>query len=202
MNKSLKFIHITKTGGTSIEDCAISKQIQFGRFHHEYASSKMKTFSGKYHMYFPMVSTNVKNKYDWFMVVRDPYDRIISECHCKWGGGNWKQIKHDSKRCSADQMNKYIQMRIRTRTPHGYHYSEQYKYLDDSLDIQIHVLKFENLKEEFDALMEKYNIDVQLDVHHNQNNKRFSVKDFSKETIDLINVVYEPDFRLFGYKMI
>jgi hypothetical protein len=34
--KELKFIHITKTGGTSIEDLAYKNKILFGRYHKEY----------------------------------------------------------------------------------------------------------------------------------------------------------------------
>ena len=34
--KPLKFIHITKTAGTTIENLGLKKNIKWGRFHKEY----------------------------------------------------------------------------------------------------------------------------------------------------------------------
>ena len=52
--------------------------------------------------------------------------------------------------------------------------SEQYKYLDD--DYKIHIIKFENLEEEFHNLMKKYNLDIKLNRHKNKSeNKKFKV---------------------------
>lgn len=201
MIKPLKFIHITKTGGTSIEDCALQKETLFGRFHPEYRVSALHHVTAHHHYFFPLIQNHVKEKYDWFAIVRNPYDRMLSEYHCKWGGGKWKHITHDPNTSTVYEMNEYIQMRILNRSKMGGHYAEQYKYLDNSEHIQIHVLKFETLAEEFDLLMKRYHMNIILDVHNNKNEKRFTVSDLSKETISLINTVYEPDFRLFGYEM-
>lgn len=75
--KKLKFIHCTKCAGTYIEDLGIKYNLKWGRFHKEY---------GWHHEKFKQLSYNLKNKYDWFMIVRNPYDRILSEYYCKWAG--------------------------------------------------------------------------------------------------------------------
>ena len=199
--KQLKFIHITKNGGTSIEYCAMKHNEKFGKFHNEYSAPQLES-NAKHHTFFPSIHNNIKEKYDWFMVVRNPYDRILSEYHCKWGGKDRYGFQNNAQNQCKDIMNKYIQTAILNRHFRGNHYSEQYKYLDTSDNINIHILKFENLKAEFDDLMLQYKMNIELNVCRNQSKKRFSVSDFSKKTIDLINSIYEPDFRLFGYDMI
>ena len=78
--KELKFIHITKNAGTYIEDTAKKSNILFGKHHKEYGN--IKNGISPWHHIFPNVNKNVKNNYDWFMVVRNPYDRILSEYYC------------------------------------------------------------------------------------------------------------------------
>jgi hypothetical protein len=64
---------------------------------------------------------------------------------------------------------------------------------------EIHILKFENLVPEFDALMGQYNIQGITLARENSTAKVFSVSDFSPELIALINQVYDKDFEIFGY---
>jgi hypothetical protein len=181
--KTLKFIHITKTGGTSIEEEGKLHDQKWGMYHKEYGF--WHTIPNKF---------SLMNKYDWFMVVRNPYDRIISEFHCKWGG-----VYNNASKYNKNQFNNYIRQKIINRIASGGHYTEQYKYYFSK---NIHVLKFENLKKEFDDLMKKYKLNIKLNIHTNTNNKFFTIKDFDEETIKLINDVYYKDFVTFNYKFL
>ena len=188
--RELKFIHITKTAGTSIEDVAKEAGINWGRFHQEY---------GWWHELPSRKSQALLQKYDWFMVVRNPYSRIVSEFHCHWGG-----VGDDVHKYDRNGFNQYIQNAIKTRAnrPRGDHYTPQYLY---KIGVPgLNVLKFENLKEEFDALMKKYEINLTLDKTSNSshNRKRFTVTDLGPNSIKLINEVYRQDFEVFGYRMI
>ena len=80
----------------------------------------------------------------------------------------------------------------------GNHYTEQSLYLHPT--VPIHIIKFENLQEEFDALMRSYDITGVVLGHDNTNPKLFTLSDFSKELIELINTVYDKDFSNFGYE--
>ena len=183
MTKPLKFIHITKCAGSSIENAGLKQGIKWGRYHRVY---------GFWHQIFPNVRPAIINKYEWFTVVRNPYDRILSEYHCKWGGVG------DSKVChTKEQMNAFLIRKIKRRRKSGDHYTEQYKYLHPT--VPIHILKFENLVPEFDALMGQYNIQGVTLARDNSTVKVFSVSDFSPELIALINEVYDKDFETFGY---
>jgi len=186
--KELKFIHITKTAGTSIEEIAKEKNILYGRYHTEY---------GGWHVFFKYKPKDFKNEYDWFLVVRNPYDRIVSEFHCKWGG-----VGNQSSKYNREGFNNYIRQKIMRRLPIGGHYSEQYKYLDNDPNIKIHILKFENLDEDFNSLMKTYDLDLRLTKDLNKNEKSFTVKDLSPDNIKLINNIYKKDFEKFNYEMI
>lgn len=192
--KDLKFIHITKTGGTSIEDEGLSAGIEWGRHHEEY---------GWCHEIFTNKSEELKSKYDWFMVVRNPYERILSEFHCKWGG-----VGEKANFVGVKFFNDYLKGKIRNRgkittTRHGQsysdHYTEQYLYLDEA--VKVHVLKMENLTEEFNTLMSQYNIPLKLNHHSNSNKKVFGVHHMDSELIQLIQEVYKKDFETFGYSV-
>lgn len=184
--KELKFIHITKNAGTSIEEVGRAKGLQWGRNHTEY---------GFWHVPFSTLPTSLKTKYDWFLVVRNPYERILSEYYCKWGGVGSSRTTH-----TKEEFNAYLLRKIRARRPSSGHYIEQYKYLDASTTQ--HILKFEELPHAFDELMKVYGIDATLNVHTNARRSGvFTTADFSDELLGLIHTVYARDFEVFSYEL-
>ena len=81
----LEFIHITKTGGTSIENWGIENNIKWGFKNrnflnkYKYTNSNKISWRSKWHVPPSFFSNNpYKNKVT-FTVVRNPYTRIISE---------------------------------------------------------------------------------------------------------------------------
>jgi len=188
--RDLKFIHITKTAGTSIEDIANEAGIKWGRFDPTY---------GPWHQLPIRKDKRIFTSADWFMVVRNPYSRIVSEFHCKWGGVGKDAVKYD-----RNSFNQYIQNAIKTRAPRprGDHYTPQHLYVNGVPGLN--VLKFENLAIEFKDLMRKYNINLSLNKKNNSsaNHKRFTVTDFGPNSIALINEVYSKDFSEFNYRML
>lgn len=187
--KELKYIHITKCAGTTIEDVGEKNNIQWGRFHKEY---------GWWHECFPRKSEELKNKYDWFTIVRNPYDRILSEFYCKFRGIGDKKDIYD--KFDVHDFNNYIKEKILKRSKTGDHCTEQYKYIDENANI--HIIHYENLHTEFDELMKKYNLHIKIDKHSNKStlNKKFTIESFSPEIIKLINEIYHEDFEMFHYQ--
>ena len=187
--KELKFSHITKTAGTSIEDAAFACGIKWGCHHlrgETYWHDPISTFPSK-----------LRESYDWFTVVRNPYDRILSEYHCPW-------VKIYAPSHTAADFNRIIRHNILQRITYSTnrfrrgHFLEQWRYLDPS--VTVHVLKKESLEPEFAALMEQYGLPVILNVTSNKGHpKKFGIHDFTMDTIRLINEVYAKDFELFGY---
>lgn len=199
VKKELKFIHITKCAGTFVEEIGYKNKIMWGSFHNEY---------GWWHECFINKSDKLKNKYDWFVIVRNPYERILSEYYCEWGGIGKKNISHTKKEFNQFLINKIINRELDCTISKD-HYMEQYKYIDSNTTI--HIIKKENLYCELKKLFIDYDIPINIDeyIKNKINNKEcknneciFTIDDFEPELIKLINQVYEKDFILFGYEML
>ena len=110
--QALRFVHITKCAGTSIEDVSGN---QWGRYDTEYRDSvsDMYCHDGSW-WHLPLlyvrpayVLKDLLKKYDYFCVVRNPFDRVISEYFCKWGGPKFKAT-------TAADFNRWIHKRLRS----------------------------------------------------------------------------------------
>lgn len=198
--KELKFIHVTKCAGTFIENIGFKNNILWGRNHSEY---------GWWHEPFVNKDRELKMKYDWFIIVRNPYDRILSEYYCYNGGIGKKNITHTKK-----EFNDYLIDKINKRNlcndMNKDHYMEQHIYIDTVNDVKIHIIKKENMYGELKKLFDEYNLPINMDKYINNkiNNREslnsklnFTMSDFEPELVELINKVYEKDFILFDYKM-
>lgn len=214
--KTLKFIHITKNAGSSIENRG--RHCYWGKYHKEYRRVG-------YHTPFPMLSLELREKYDWFMVVRNPYARIVSEMNCRFASNWGNRLKHHSKA----KLNELLRAKILQRNSETHftgHFIEQHLYLESewvfgkicetlgwhgggkklgtkavASGARVSVLKYENLDEEFGALMKEYGLSVRLDGERANvcDNRLFELEDIDEESRVLIHEVYAKDFELFGY---
>lgn len=290
-HRKLEFIHITKTGGTAVEQAGDRAGIVWGFCHFHTCSRSppdkmdfvtqlrpniaVPNFAGE--TWHTPPSWFVESPYegsDTFTIVRNPYERYLSEYYCPFfgvhrpgGGGMRKRLQSNLRRGgllqSRRDMLRYVnnrkyqikqqpqhikqtprfRPRRRLTTQHGRtnhnqttnsekespaslnkwlktylgqrqfptrtgHLLPQHFYVYDA-DGQVvdHVLKFENLQEEFPALMHHYGLEkVQLSTQPVNSGKatraRMNVTDMSAETIRLINEYAREDFELFGYPMI
>ena len=192
--KMLSFIHITKCAGTFIEEMGRENNIKWGRHHKEY---------GWWHEIFINKPLELKEKYDWFVIVRNPYTRILSEYYCQWGGINHESCENVKIENDKD-FNDFLIERINTRDLAGHHYTEQYKYIDEKIDINI--IKLENINTDLQVLFDEYNININISNYKKMNTKEnksnilpYTIDNFNEELITLINEVYDKDFQLFGY---
>ena len=196
--KNLKFIHITKNAGSSIEDVSVDKGMMWGVNHRQY---------GFWHEKFPRKPEEMRQRYDWFMVVRNPYTRLLSEYawlitdeYVKTDNPYDKDLFNNVIKEFLENVEKNEKCHPQVGKYGGDHFTEQYKYLDPFTNI--HILKFENLANDFKALMEEYHYDIKLDRTTNARSEKYvSLQDLYPETIALIQRVYKYDFLLFGYSM-
>lgn len=195
MSDKLEFIHITKTGGTSIETWGNKNNFKWGHQNNEYLKKfKLKKFKRKSRWHIPSIyfETNPYIGKETFMVVRNPYTRLISEYYCPWSGcekGNDNTI---------DGFNTWIINLIKNdKIVSGL---PQYEYLPVD-----NILYFENLQNDFSNLLKKYEIYCDPNLTHENTSsteKKFTIDDFTDETLDLIKKTYNDDFILFNYQII
>ena len=175
-----------------------------------------------------------------FCVVRHPYDRLISEyyfVHVAYATPSARE--KNLEKISSDHLNSWAQRNLRGRRifssisdrdpwswypehlygKGGGHWIPQYDYVYDDQGRQIveHVLRFENLTAEFDALMQRYNMtNIRLPqimtsdsptgnhtahqpIKHKTTSK-LTRKDLSEKTKAMIHVIFSRDFDAFGYQ--
>jgi hypothetical protein len=191
--RTLQFSHITKTGGTAIEDTAQAYEFSMGRF-----SPLWKLLAGGkgpfWHRPIRDLDVAVQRRYDWFMVVRDPYTRMISEFY-------YLNPSEVTESCTKEFFNQTVSRGIRSwQTLHNYgHYRPQTHYRPTEDGVVMHILRFEDLNHSFNRLMEAYGLPMRLLGTRVPTERRFTVSDFSEETIQLINDVYHESFDDFHY---
>jgi hypothetical protein len=199
--KIITFSHISKTAGTSIEKSALQNNIKWGKnAFEEIWKDILKdceyNFSKDSAHHIPVSfckSEELKNyifsKYDFFTVVRNPYERCVSEYFC-----NYNQDKLTP--ANSKHVNDYIKENIYNLSKNKYrsdaHFIQQNKYCYSKK-----ILKFEKLQNNFDNYMISKNISIRLNNIENKSIKnKISLFD---DTILLIQKIYYKDFELFNY---
>jgi len=197
-NKNILFIHIPKTGGTNIEDNLKlqTKQVLWTDVKNGILPAPFDNVSLQHQYYNTIfdfqnllnikINTNTKV----FAVVRNPYDRIISDLF--W----FKLITKDS---TPSKIYSIIRNQFLNSDYFDNHNKPQFNYVVDANGVihpNIKIFKCENLNEENEKLSKFLNINI--NIKNNKANKDYS-KYLNKHSILLINRVYEKDFEMFNY---
>ena len=203
----LLLIHIPKTGGTSIERYIFSKY-QYSLINHKkligflpesemkrtgiYSSLQHLTYQNMYdnsHYFEIDFSDNIQV----ITVVRNPYDRIISQLFYK------KYLQYDDTPETANKViTSIMEKYIASPELEDFHYRPQYSYIVDKnneLIDTITILKTETLEED----MKKIGF-TDFTMKINESKHKPSRDYLNKSSIDIINQIYEKDFLLLGYE--
>lgn len=216
IRRPLKYIHITKTGGSSIEELGEVYQLNWGKYDMDIKRAVQHvdaTHGAFWHVptkfFNPHELKQIMRDNDLFASVRNPYTRVASEYYYKYSG---PQIKAKT----AGEFNKWIQNRLlkvkkemASRSPINGHWVPQYLYILDSNNKVVippeRIIHMENMNSEFNKLMYQYGIPLDianLDKQNESSKKLFNEYDLSNENIRLINEIYKLDFSYFGYIMV
>lgn len=180
------FIHISKTGGTSIEH-ALNPNVPLDKPSISDATGNTR-FIGKHwsaKRYKREHSDEYKN-YFTFAFVRNPWDRMLS---------NYKFLKLiDWIDCSFDE---WI-----TNPTWGFDaYSYEGMICDNSgLIIVDYIGKFETLQQDFNIVCDKIGISQQQLPHTNKTKHKHYTEYYDDETREIVAEKYKKDIEYFGYE--
>lgn len=198
---NILFIHIPKTGGTSVEKYFSQKLKRKLSLKELYSiTSKFNNHSYQHLTYSELYSNRkllnifFNSEMLIFAVVRNPYERTISELFFQ------KLIK---KNMSPKEVENKLVNYFKSRDLYDYHKIPQYLFVTDINDVinpKIKILKTETLNNDMKLLgfNDFDNIET-LKTFRNELNYYDYLTD---ESIKMINFYYDKDFQFFNYKKI
>jgi hypothetical protein len=191
-NRELVFIHIPKTGGTSIENSLgitndINNLMMFKKLEHYNVCPQ--------HIYASEILELHPECKHWkkFSMVRNPYTRIVSEYYYHKNYANDTCNKDVVKDMDFLQFVDYVfNLKESIRMEQfDRHIEPQYKFLDVD---DIHIFRFENINDCFFH----YNL---IPKHNRNSNIKDYISIYTPELQQKVYNFYEEDFIQFGYSI-
>lgn len=201
----LKFIHIPRTGGTTIEDLAQKSGIHWGRFDHWYSQNANYTYDSLYgiNKNLPPWHLVLKQKkeiwssYKFFAVIRNPLERFISAYYMPYPQRDGIADRHNE---NITLFNKNISGLLDKIKPKFIgQYGHQHHYINFIYKNNIYLIGFDNLVKDCNILFEKYNLSINMSNSFvsGKSRSKFTIKDLSKNNIDKIKQIFIKDYDLY-----
>jgi len=181
------FIHIPKTGGTSIESLFIN-------------NAHIKDVAGKHNMVSDIGSEFLK-KYFTFTFVRNPWDRMVSYYNFRLKR-SFEMYNH------GDSFKEWIRFLCSDEVQKikAYHFNlaikSQYEFLvSKSNEISVDFIgRFENLQQDFCIVCDKIGIPQQKLPHVNKTKHKHYTEYYDDETKQIVAEKFAKDIESFGYE--
>jgi hypothetical protein len=188
------FIHIPKTGGTSIEQFIKDNDknnllfigVRNNRSLHHLTAKELK-----------LIIPYIYIKYYKFSIVRNPYDRLLSEYY--WNPSiNLGNKYGKSKKHFLENVTKIVKNQNYFNNIYNDHFIPQYNFLYDKNKLLVnHLFKYEDLEWVSNFLKKKLNIKRDFPY---LNKNTIEKESWNEEEKELIFNLYKNDFLYFGYQ--
>jgi len=189
----LIFLHIPRTGGTSIENAICGKD-----WFDVHAPSKHLTAHSAKKIY-----AEYWDKYLKFTFVRNPWDRMVSMLKYEWFYG--VKINQEKKILLDDYFDKFKKVEYDERFFNSNQFND-YQYIENSVyrniigDDMDFIGKFENLQEDFERVCKLVGLPASKLSHieKSQNRKKYQ-EYYTEETKNLIYNKFKKEIKQFNY---
>jgi len=195
LQHEFKFIHIPKTGGSSIE-----KAFNLFHRHNLFVPRHTEVIEGvkfsPQHLTHNLIEHECPFTKDWFSftVVRNPYTKLLSEYFYINGIFEGEKVE----KFDEDEFNFWIDNSLLKFDMD--HKLPQYSFIDKEVDM---ILRFENFEEDFNILQQKLNTHYKI-THTNHDKRGFNKKEIieslNPSTKEKIYSIFRGDFEKFDYK--
>lgn len=192
----LKYIHITKTGGTSVENFYIKKGIKYGRFDEDFRKNCVPIPSNEWwHSILPD-DCFLWGQYEFFTIIRDPIDRLISEYYY----GKTKPIKKENVEIFNQKFYNqliYVQQTLTSSPKRTGHWFPQINSISIKHLDKIHLLDFNRFTVQVPEL---HNSSTHIKNHDlcNIDKKQYLANDLDEKNKTLIKQIYITDYNLYN----
>ena len=204
--KKFIFIHNYKVAGTSISNALMphaknTKSVRLNKLIDKYTSYKSyKYYKGRNtHITALELKTLIGRKFDGyykFGFVRNPYTWQIS--HYTFGR---KNPKHPTHRlfCSFKNFDEYMIWRVNN----VHKLQKDFFYDQNGNNLMDYIGKLENINRDIQHVQRAIGLKLELKKLNVTNSDKLIVEELiSTQSIDLINELYDEDFKTFGYHKI
>ena len=191
--KNILFIHIPKTGGTSIETWM--SDIAPLKFHSVRIPSHLK--STPQHLPFREIRSLFGDSYfdHIFTIVRNPYDRFISEYKFQSKKGRNQRLTQFTPTFSEWAIR---QLEAFRKNP--FHGGNHFRPQSSFLDFGIKIYKFEEgIETIISDAATKFNLPHPKTIPHKLKSDPIPAPELSLDVLTEINQVYKQDFEMLGY---
>lgn len=194
-NKKICFIHIPKTGGTSIE-----KNLDIMNKNNYWGGFKGRSMQHYLWNDYKNILNENYNNFFKFTIVRNPYDRIISEYYWNKDFGFSKKISFDDY---LKQVSNIFQNNL-FNNKNCNHFIPQHKFIyDSSNNLMIDkIFNFELFDEIYQYLIQNNYLEkIILNKKFNKRKRKgINLNQLTHEQKNIIYNLYKNDFILFNYQ--
>lgn len=178
-DRKLLYVHIARTGGTSIEYALCGNDWWNIQSETKHLSAKQ---ARKYY------GEKIWNSYTKFSVIRNPWDRVVS----MWATGWWHQAEL-AKDASLEDF-------VRCLKPHSHETYDSLHYNEILNEDMNYILRFENLQEDFSSMLENIGVQEIILPHQEMRVHKHYRELYSKKAELLVREIFENDILNYGYR--